>query len=77
MPTPTEYWRWTFTDESGKRRTTSYWMQLSQAVKVLKDPEPVEGTRQVRLLPNGPDEHHLTSAFLNAKKPANPEGLAG
>jgi hypothetical protein len=72
MTTPTEYWRWTFTDEFGNRRDTSYWMNRNNAVKVLKDPVPVEGTRQMRLLPDGPDEHHLTSGFMNAKKPANP-----
>ena len=67
MPTPTEYWNWKFTDDTGKRRTTRWKLKRVDALATLKDPEPVEHTREVRNLPDNTSEHHLTSAFM--KKP--------
>lgn len=74
MPTPTEFWNWTHTDpKTGKRRTTRWKMQRAHAEASLIDPEPVEHTREVRMLPSEPSEQHMTGAFLHAprKPPKN------
>lgn len=68
MPTPTEFFFWRYTDELGKRRTTTWRMDRARAMATLKDPEPVESSREVRNLPDNPGEHHLTSGFMNRDK---------
>ena len=61
MPTPTEFFLWRYTDDDGKRRTTTWRMDRVRALATLKDPEPVESSREVRNLPDGPDEYAHTS----------------
>lgn len=65
MPTPTEFFYWRYTADDGKRRTTTWKMNRARALETLKDPEPVESSREVRNLPDNPSEHHLTSGFMN------------
>jgi len=50
MSKRTEFWLWWFTDESGRRRRTSFRMSREDAVKRYPDAEPIPGTLEIRNL---------------------------
>lgn len=66
-----ELWRWTHIDSlSGKRVTTRYLLKEVDAKARLVEPERVENTKEVRLVPSdsgGPAEWHMTGAFRNRR----------
>lgn len=66
VTTPTEYWFWRHTDERGRRRTTRYRLTRAEALASLRDPEPVESSREVRNLPDTPGEYQTPGDFLKA-----------
>jgi hypothetical protein len=52
-----EFWRWAYTDpETGARKRTTYRMSREDAEQRFPGAEPIEGTREVRNLPDGPEE---------------------
>lgn len=60
-----EYFRWTVTDESGRRTVSRWHMDRATARLWSPDAEPVPGTRELRLLPENDADHRtlLESAF--------------
>jgi len=50
MSKRTEFWLWWFTDESGRRRRTSFRMSREDALKRYPDAQPIAGTLEMRSL---------------------------
>ena len=52
-----EFWKWRYTDpETGAPRVTSYRMTVEEAQQRFPDAQAVEGTCEIRDLPESPDE---------------------
>jgi hypothetical protein len=52
-----EFFRWVYNDlETGARKRTTYRMSREDAEQRFPGAEPIEGTREVRNLPESPDE---------------------
>ena len=56
MRKPTEFHRWFITDETGRRRKTTYRMTREDALQRFPGAEPVPGTVEIRNLPDTDDE---------------------
>jgi hypothetical protein len=68
MSKPTEFWLWWITDErTGKRRKTTYRMTRAEAFERFPDAGPVEGSMEIRNLPETIDEQQ--NAGAPRKKP--------
>jgi hypothetical protein len=53
----TEFWRWRYIDpESGALKVTRYRMTAEDAQQRFPGAQPVEGSREVHNLPEGPHE---------------------
>ena len=59
-----EFWLWWFTDESGRRRRTSYRMSREVALKQYPDAEPISGTMEIRVLPRHSSEQPHRSRLV-------------
>lgn len=57
---PTPFYLWWITDERGRRRRTTYRMTEAEARERHPGAEPVEGSREIRNLPESVDEHEYT-----------------
>ena len=61
----TEFFLWLITDErTGKRRRTRHRMTREYALAEYPGAEPDPSTREIRDLPESPEEHHLTGSWL-------------
>ena len=61
-----ELWRWYHSaPDTGKRTQTRYLLTEEHARAQLIEPERVEGSRELRRVPDGPHEWHMTGGFRN------------
>jgi hypothetical protein len=54
-----EYWRWWLTDDTGRRKATTWRMRREEALKHDPNAEPVEGSRELRSVPESSDEWNV------------------